>query len=212
MKLKPSVVFCSLLLFPVALVFTAPCSAIIVTFDDLTDTRNGGGTLISNTYQGLVWSNFAVGNVLLQTAFNGTSGYYYGMITVSNVVTGGHGDPARIDTVGANFNFFSAYLTGAWRSNLNIEVEGFRNGNLLYDTTVVASATDATLFTFNYLNIDRLAFISSGGQYAGFSSDGLNFAMDNFNFEFVPEPSSLLLTCIGGLALFGLVRRSRVCR
>ena len=102
---------------------------------------------------------------------------------------------SEIDSSGSNFNFFSAYLTGSFNSNLNIEVEGFDGTNLLYNTTVVASAMNATLFTFNYLNIDRLYFNSFGGQPAfGLQGADEDFTMDNFDFEFVPEPSSLLLT------------------
>src|SRR5260221_13569032 len=93
------------------------------------------------------------------------------MTTLSNVAVNDFGAPAEIDSLGTNFNFLSAYLTGAWNNNLNIEVQGFSGTNLLYDTTVVASATSPTLFTFNYLDIDRLTFNSFGGQKnAGFPS------------------------------------------
>ena len=81
---------------------------------------------------------------------------------------------------------------------------------MIYDQTVVAAATNPTLFAFNYLNIDRLYFNSFGGQSAGFSSSpGENFAMDNFNFEFVPEPSAFLLTAAGALMLWSVVERKR---
>jgi hypothetical protein len=36
--------------------------------------------------------------------------------------------------------------------------------------------------------------------------------MDNFTFEFVPEPSSLLLTVAGALLLWPLLKRKRACR
>jgi hypothetical protein len=111
-----------------------------------------------------------------------------------------------------NFNFLSAYLTGAWKSNLNIEVQGFSGTNLLYDTTVVASATTPTLFTFNYTNIDRLYFNAFGGQSAGFVGpvNPSIFVMDDFTFEFIPEPSSLLLTGFGVVTLFAFVKHKRV--
>jgi hypothetical protein len=31
--------------------------------------------------------------------------------------------------------------------------------------------------------------------------------MDNFTFEFIPEPSSLLLTAIGAVTLFAVISR-----
>jgi hypothetical protein len=36
---------------------------------------------------------------------------------------------------------------------------------------------------------------------------GETFAIDNFTFEFIPEPSSLLLTILGAVTLFAVVRR-----
>src|ERR1051326_4972996 len=47
-----------------------------LTFDDLVDTHAGGGTLITNRYQSLIWSNFAARNAVLETAHNGLSRYY----------------------------------------------------------------------------------------------------------------------------------------
>jgi hypothetical protein len=137
------------------------------------------------------------------------SGYYYGMVSASNVAYNSGGFDAEIDSLGTKFNFLSAYLTGAWNSNLNIEVQGFSGASLLYDTNVVAGATSPTLFTFNYLNISRVRFSSSGGQDAGFpeGAGSLNFAMDNLSIEFVPEPSTLLLAALGALALSAFLKR-----
>ena len=136
-----------------------------------------------------------------------TDGFYYGVVSVSNVAVANTGE---IDSPGGSFNFLSTYLTGAWNSNLNIEVEGFRSGALLYDTTVVASATSPAPFTFSYLDIDHLYFNASGGQPA-FGTPGVSkyFAMDDFAFEFIPEPSSLLLAAIGATALWAFLKRRR---
>ena len=184
------------------------CWGTIVTFDEISNI--GTGTFLTNGYQGLNWTNFLPINAILRTNSFGPSGYYYGMESASNVAYNAFGNPAEIDSQGANFNFLSAYLTGAWNSNLNIEVQGFSGTNLVYDETVVASATNATLFTFNYLDIDRLTFNSFGGQPVGFvGGGGEEFAMDNFDFEFIPEPSSLLLTGIAALLLWPILSRKR---
>jgi hypothetical protein len=176
-------------------------SQTVVTFDDLYD--NGFGTLITNAYQGLTWSNFGVVNSLLLS--NSTSGhpfgYGYGMVSASNVAFNYAGNPAEIDALGTKFDLLSTYLTGAFNSNLNIEVQGFRGGTLLYDTTVVASATSPTLFTFDYMDIDRLYFNAFGGEPAFGGPSESNFAMDNMTIEFIPEPSSLLLLGLGLSAL-----------
>jgi len=184
-------------------------SQTVITFDDIS-TPNIFAS-IPNSYQGLSWStSFSTLNAFSFTDGSALNGYYYGMVSSSNVAYNGSAFPVEIDSQGTNFNFLSAYLTGAWNSNLNIEVEGFRSGGMLYDTTVVASATSPTLFAFDYLNIDRLTFNSFGGQSAGFSTHGgANFVMDNLTVEFVPEPSSFLLTGAGVLTLCVLRKRKR---
>ena len=164
--------------------------------------------VITNGYQGLDWGNFFVENVPLLPSEYATNGYYYGMVSAPNVAFNGGGSPAEIDSPGTDFNLLSAYLTGAFRSNLNIEVQGFSGTNLLYDQIVVASATNPTLFAFNYLDIDRLTFNSFGGQSAGFpGSSGNIFVMDNMSFEFVPEPSTVLLAALGALTLCAFLKR-----
>ncbi len=187
------------------------CAATVVTFDDI-PKNTGSASFIPSDYQGLVWSNFWVSNAVLFTDAYGSNGYYNGMVSASNVAFNGFAQPAEIDSA-TNFDFLSACLTGAFNSNLNIEVEGFHAGTMLYATTVVASATSPTLCAFDYLNVDRLYFSASGGQDAGFpASQGAgdsHFAMDNFNFEFVPEPSTFLLTGAGVLTLCALRKRRR---
>jgi hypothetical protein len=186
----------------------SPLSAATATFDDIANA-NAPYPYLTNGYENLNWTNFACLDAIHERTVNGLNGAYYGMVSPSNVAFNAFGNPAEIDAAGTNFNFLSAYLTGAWRSNLNIEVQGFSGATMLYNTTVVASATSPTLFAFDYLNIDRLTFDSFGGQYAGFGSDAPTFVMDNFSFEFVPEPSSFLLAALGGVSLCVFVRRRR---
>jgi hypothetical protein len=185
---------------------TSARSQTVLTFDDL--SASPGGTFIPTSYQALTWSNFAVLNEFLQLNQSGTNGYYYGMVSPSNVAFNAGGGPAEIDSA-TNFNFLSAYFTGAWMSNLNIEVQGYNGTNLVYDETKVVNATSPTLLTFNYLDIDRLYFDSYGGEEAFGPNDGENFAMDNMTIEFIPEPSSLLLTALGAVMLFALVKGKR---
>jgi hypothetical protein len=184
-------------------------SATVITFDDLL-LNTPTASFISDGYQGLVWSNFVAENAILYTAHHGLTGYYYGLVSGSNNAFDAFGDPAEIDSPGSNFNFLSVYLTGAWESNLNIEVQGYRDTNLIYDETLVVSATNPTLFTFNYLDIDRLYCNSFGGETAFGGNTADNFVMDNFDFEFVPEPSSFLLAALGAVSLVALVRRKRL--
>jgi hypothetical protein len=187
-------------------------SQTVVTFDDLSET--GSGAWLSG-YAGLTWNNILCNNAILFTNVlphlepgaptNGLCGDFYGMVSASNVVV--MGPNSEIDSTGTNFNFLSAYLTGLWNSNLNIEVEGFNGAKEIYDTIVIVIATNATLFTFDYFNIDRLYFNSYGGEEAFPGATDSGFVMDNFMFESIPEPSSLLLTILGVLMLWAIGKR-----
>lgn len=206
MKVRLLLLCACLCLFASSTSFTL--AATVITFDDLNES--GRGSYIVSPYEGLSWSNFGCLNGILDPTTYPllTDGYYYGVVSASNVALNVLGNPAEIDSA-TSFDFLSAYLTGAWHSNLNIEVQGFRSGISVYDTTVVASATSPTLFTFDYLNIDRLYFNSFGGDVAFGHDGGNHFVMDNFTFEFVPEPSSLLLAAGGALLLWPLLKRKR---
>jgi hypothetical protein len=210
--------------FSTALVFSgiSASSQTVVTFDDLHET--GSGSYFSyqyQGYQGLTWNNILCNNAILFTNVlphedslftNGLSGDYYGMVSASNVVMLGVSldGVSEIDSPATNFNFLSAHLTGFVNSNLNIEVQGFNGASLFYDQTVVANATNPTLFTFDYLNIDRLVFSGSGGEPAFVpTEEDSGFIMDNFTFEFIPEPSSLLLTSLGLATLWAVAKRRR---
>lgn len=154
----------------------------------------------------MVWSNFFIINGILDPRNfpYTTNGAYYGVVSPSNVVGNTGAYPAEIDSPGSNFTFLSAYFTDGFVNNLNIEVQGFSGTNLVYDETKVASASTPTLFTFNFSDIDRLYFTSFGGEPPNGYAD---FIMDNFEFEYVPEPSSLLLSALGAVSLVAVLRR-----
>src|SRR5437867_6231483 len=78
------------------------CRGTVITFDDLSET--GVGDFVPLGYQGLVWSNFVSFNAILATNRPevGVSGYYYGMVSASNVLYNSFSDPAEIDSPGTN--------------------------------------------------------------------------------------------------------------
>jgi hypothetical protein len=186
-------------------------SQTVITFDDLSETGSGAWLWLQyQGYEGLTWSNILCNNAILATnlPIHGVTGDFYGMVSPSNVV--GMVPNCEIDSPGTNFNFFSAYLTGFINNNLNIEVMGFNGAQEIYDTIVVASATNATLFTFDYFDINRLYFTSWGGEpMFGYTYSSGIFDMDNFLFEYVPEPSSLLLTALGLASLCAVLKHKR---
>lgn len=206
--MKTKSILLPLTCFALAFFFAGLARGNVITFDDLSESATG--SFLANGYQGLVWSNFFCFNAILATNRPevGVTGFYYGMVSTSNIAYNANGGSAEIDSPDTNFDFVSTYLTGAVNSNLNIEVQGFSGAIMLYSTTVVASATSPTLFTFNYQNVNRLYFSCSGGQPV-FDGGGAIFAMDNLTFVLVPEPSSLLLTAGAGLLLWPLLKRKR---
>lgn len=197
------------LVFPLLTLLALRSQATVVNFDSF-PLNSPAGIPVPAGYQGLVWSNLFCLNGILNPTESPlvTNGFYYGVVSMSNIAVNAGGQPAEIDSV-SNFNFVSAYFTGGWHSNLNIEVEGFSDTNLIYDQTVVASASTPTLFTFDYLDINRLYFNSYGGQVAFGFDGGAQFAMDNMTIDFIPEPSSLLLTALGMVTLCAVLRQMR---
>lgn len=90
----------------------SPVSATVITFDDMSNSVLSNGVpivqieaTITNGYQGLSWDNFYTENAPLVVKTYGTNGYYYGMLTMSNVAFNGGGVPAEVDSSGTNFNF-----------------------------------------------------------------------------------------------------------
>jgi hypothetical protein len=149
-------------------------------------------------------------DALLLSNASGNS-FLGGMVSPPNVAfnCGGHpGWPAvaEIDACGTDFTFLSAYLTGQPGDTDEITIRGFRDSNVVYDVTKVVTDTNATLFTFDYVDIDRLVF-SDFGYTPGSGYGDRFFFMDNFMLEFIPEPSSLLLTILGVLVLCAVRKR-----
>jgi hypothetical protein len=176
-------------------------NAVVVTFDDLP----GDETQIPTGYNGFTWNNFHDLDGVHYAS--NPSGYGNGVISPNNVAYNSFGDAASI--TGPLFTFNSAYFTGAWNDGLNIEITGRLSGTTLFDQTIVVDSTGPTLFSPNWAGIDELDFFSSGGTSHGYISGGSgeHFAMDNFTYNAVPEPTTMLLVGSGLLGLWGARRK-----
>jgi len=161
-------------------------SPTLITFDDL----SGSVLDVPTGYGNLNWYNFGY----LNGVTAGLSGYNAAVISVSNVVYNGGGSNAVISS-STPFDLFSAYLTAAWRDNLQVEVQGYNGTSLIYDNTYILSATAPMLIPFNYLGVTSVQFSSSGGtaHSAGYSESGTQFAMDNLSVFFPPSVAPLTL-------------------
>ena len=171
-------------------------NASLVTFDDL----SGSEPQIQNGYAGLNWNNFyAVDGENYWTP----SGYQAGVESKNMVAFNGYGNTAVISN--QKFDLNSAYLTAAWRDNLQVQVIGSLGSKVLYDKTYTLSATARTQILFNYLGIDSVTFKSTGGtDHQGYYQAWNNttqFAMDNMVINAVPEPSNY----VAGVSVLGML-------
>ena len=178
----------------------APASAMVDRFDEVTTEPDAA---IGNGYAGFNWQEFWVLNAP-EYPWN-PSGYLNGLVSGDYVAFNGWGTPAEFS--GRRFNFEGVYLTSAWRDGMNIDIEGYRFGTLIYSETIVLNTNAPVWFEADYLNVDRVRFVSSGGtHHTGYAGDGTQFAMDNLTFSPVPAPGAILLVSLG-TALVGCLRR-----
>jgi hypothetical protein len=171
-------------------------SVLTVTFDDL-PAPSAYGSLVPAGYAGIQWNNF---NYIIGSSFI-ASGFQNGVVSGMNAAFNGSGDPAQISGPGV-FDLTSAWLTSAWNDGLQVEVQGFLGGNLNYDNTYILNATAPTLIQFNYLNVDTVNFISSGGVNHGYGGSGTQFVMDDLTVV-VPEPGVTPILIIGLTGIYG---------
>jgi len=181
----------------------APASATVVRFDEVTTLPEAG---ITDGYAGFNWHNFSV---LDATNFAGNpSGLLNGLVSPNYVAFNDWGEPAEFS--GDPFHFFGAYLTGAWRDGLNVDVEGYRLGTLLYSETVVLNSSGPLWFQADYLNVDTVRFVSQGGtHHNGYPGDGTQFVLDNLTYATIPTPAAVLLVGLG-TTLTGWLRQRRM--
>jgi len=158
----------------------------LVTFDELTQTASG--LAVPANYAGLNWGNFFYIDGV--NYVSNPSGFQAAVVSSNNVAYSVSTNPASI--VGGLFDLNSAYLTAAWNDNLQVEAKGYIGTVLSYDQTYTLSAIARTLIQFNYLGVDQVDLVSSGGSHhAGYSGTGTNFVMDNVDLTlYIPSSIS----------------------
>lgn len=123
--------------------------------------------------------------------------FWFPQAVVGNVALYNRDRGALSVNFGHQVAFDSAYINPIFVT-MNIIVEGWTDGQLLYSQTLTLSNTQPNLLTFNYSGIDTLGFRSTTPGW---------FTVDNLTIT-NPEPSSLILLGTG-LVGFGLWRRSK---
>jgi hypothetical protein len=109
------------------------------------------------------------------------------------------------------FKLISAYFAGAYSDGLQLSVTGYLGANVVdSETLTVNYSNGATLFGFNWHDIDRVSFESWGGAQAACCGSGSDFTMDNLTISgptATPEPS--LFAPLLALGLGMIVWRGR---
>lgn len=133
-KKKQAAVFLLLILM---IPFPVTASTITVTFEDLTMPTGfispGPSSSILDGYKGFDWNNFGVIDTVSVGGIFTVSGYTNGIVSGSRVGFSDEGIGSTITADdGSEFDFNSAYLTGAWDNNVRTLVTGFKDGEILY--------------------------------------------------------------------------------
>jgi hypothetical protein len=131
---------------------------IVLTFEGIT---TGDRIEVAEGYGGMNWfSRFYMLDVLEYGYPD--SGYQRGCISPRYVAYSAWEDPVEFSSK-QPFDFVGAYMTGAWRDGLKIDINGFRGGSLLYSRTFILNSTYPTWIQLDYAGVDHVMFDSYGG-------------------------------------------------
>ena len=183
--------------------------AFVVDFDSL-NPGTGFATQVGpqNQHQGFTWANFGILNTFGNSTGKDTGYRHLDSVgiawTFPNAIAEFSADDA--------FTFNQARFASSRRDGLSVLVSGFdQNGLLTNSETIEINTTEASVFTFDFIDVVRVTFNAAGGLFNqdldSKFSDTNQFGLDNlvFNEEVstVPLPASLWFLIIGlGIVTF----------
>ncbi|WP_186301574.1 PEP-CTERM sorting domain-containing protein [Denitromonas halophila] len=180
-------------LLAAALLVSAPASAFVIGFDDINDFSEGGirSAHLASGYQGLDWSSrwLAIGSSLAVPH----SGSNFAM---------SNGNSDLMISSESNFDFLSMWARGG-SAGFSARATGYDDGVEVY-TKIFRVTTTFQPFEFGFLDIDELRLT---GFYVNLFVDDIS--VNTYLTNNVPEPSSIVLSGLGLLAL-SAARKNRL--
>ncbi len=174
-----------------------------LSFDDITLAK---WAPVPDGYGDFYWENCNVFDVSQAEAdyYDRGSGYEWGIVSPPYVAYS-TSDYELTVSRDSTFVFLGAYFAAAWYEDLTVTAEGYLEQQKVYSFDFAVDPWDSLWVDFPLDPIDSIYLHASGGSSAGLGGAGQHFVMDQFTF--VPEPTTLSLLALGGLAL---IRRRRV--
>jgi len=178
-------------------------------FDDVTTNTSGFNSAAFSAYQGYVFENWGV----MTTAAPGTGTNAVSGTKFAYAQADGSSFIYRNSPIG--FNFFDAFvsfrqldLVNPDNSPQQVVVNGYRAGQFAPAyTSLITLTVSAQLFTFNFLNVEEVEFVTDNLQANGRTTV---LAMDNAQLAVVPEPSTWVLMVVGLAGVALLVKRRNI--
>ncbi|MEW5786676.1 MAG: PEP-CTERM sorting domain-containing protein [Pseudomonadota bacterium] len=184
-----------------ALALTSQAHAAGIGFDDITGP---GVPAIADGYAGLDWTNMYSAD---SSTYPYDSGFIWGNVSADRVAFSGPLGSSGFASA-TDFTFDSVHLTGAWRDDLNVLVEGYDDGVLMHSVNLVVDLYAPTWFSFGWSSIDSVIFTTSGGVNAGLRSNGPQLVLDDLLLTPVPEAETWAMLLVG-LGVVALQLRNR---
>lgn len=185
------------LMLPLLLSATA-ASAVVLDFDDGSFDDPDGS--ISYVYKGLSWYNLQEVKDETAGGFGESASFPYALKTVNDTIS-----EISISAVNPgtkfHFNGFNVRLLGC--ENFTIGLKGYAGGAQMFSANIILNPKAYTYYAntgYDSVLIDTLVIDRGTVQ------SSLN--LDDFDFEPVPEPSSMILGLIG-IAGLGKIRKRK---
>jgi hypothetical protein len=170
------------------------------------------------SYGGFTWGNTYVVD---GPGYGPGTGYENAPVSGSNVALNGWGEVSTT-AAGNPFTFNGAYFTSAFRDDMTLTIEGYRDGSAVSSVTTTINTGASSWVAANFENIDALRFSTLGGTVVldhSLFEEGLQFAMDNFTFnepvaatevpELDPKGATPALLLLAGAIALMFDRRAR---